>query len=238
MQLLGKRMRCVDCLTSFRTKNFWKSNQISCKVFGPAATISVQCGSGSAKRRRLIDNTQAAIQPDLNQLVVAHDRWLRTALSTRLSGRDEIDEVMQETYAAAAEGLKSLRKVDAAGPWLYQIAIRQALMFRRRMGRNRKMIESAKQEYVDQTSGDSNPLQWLLAEERNQLVRRSMQHLPRRDAEILLLKYTENWSYQQIGTHLGISESAVEARLHRARQRLRKQLAAAERNPLEVETVK
>ena len=42
-----------------------------------------------------------------------------------------------------------------------------------------------------------------------------------RDAEILLLKYTEDWSYRELAAHLGVSESAVEARLHRARQRLR-----------------
>ena len=50
------------------------------------------------------------------------------------------------------------------------------------------------------------------------LVRRSLACLPRRDAEILLLKYTENWSYRQLAEHLGLSTSAVEARLHRARQ--------------------
>ena len=48
------------------------------------------------------------------------------------------------------------------------------------------------------------------------------------DGEILLLKYTEDWSYRQLAAHLGISESAVEARLHRARQRLRSELAALE----------
>jgi len=41
----------------------------------------------------------------------------------------------------------------------------------------------------------------------------------------LLLKYTENWSYRQLADHLGLSASAVEARLHRARQKLRRQLA-------------
>jgi RNA polymerase sigma-70 factor (ECF subfamily) len=45
--------------------------------------------------------------------------------------------------------------------------------------------------------------------------------LPRRDGEILLLKYTEDWSYRELAAHLGISESAVEARLYRARSRLR-----------------
>jgi len=48
----------------------------------------------------------------------------------------------------------------------------------------------------------------------------------------LLLKYTENWSYQQIAAHLGISHSAVEARLHRARRKLRAELAAAEKADL------
>jgi len=34
-----------------------------------------------------------------------------------------------------------------------------------------------------------------------------------------MLKYAEDWSYHALAEHLGISHSAVEARLHRARQR-------------------
>ena len=47
------------------------------------------------------------------------------------------------------------------------------------------------------------------------LVRDAVERLPRRDREILLLKYTEDWSYRELAGHLGVSESAVEARLHR-----------------------
>lgn len=60
------------------------------------------------------------------------------------------------------------------------------------------------------------------------MVRQAMSRLPRRDAEILMLKYTEDWSYRDLAQHLGISESAVEARLHRARGRLRDELAQVE----------
>jgi RNA polymerase sigma-70 factor (ECF subfamily) len=73
-----------------------------------------------------------------------------------------------------------------------------------------------------------DPLGWLLADERQDLVRQAMARLPGRDVEILLLKYTENWSYEQLAQHTGVSESAIESRLHRARRRLRKQLAAVE----------
>ena len=73
-----------------------------------------------------------------------------------------------------------------------------------------------------------DPLSWLLSDERQQLVRAAIERLPGRDAEILLLKYTEQWSYQQIADHLGIGHSAVESRLHRARARLRTELAASQ----------
>ena len=52
-------------------------------------------------------------------------------------------------------------------------------------------------------------------------MREALAKLDRCDAEILMLKYTEDWSYKELATRLGLSESAVEARLHRARQRLR-----------------
>jgi RNA polymerase sigma-70 factor (ECF subfamily) len=75
---------------------------------------------------------------------------------------------------------------------------------------------------------EPDPLDWLLAEERRERVRIALAQLPRRDAEILLLKYTEDWSYRQLAERLGASPSAIEARLHRARQRLRAELAALE----------
>jgi RNA polymerase sigma-70 factor (ECF subfamily) len=53
-----------------------------------------------------------------------------------------------------------------------------------------------------------------------------MGQLSEADAEVLLLKYTESWSYRQLADHLGISLSAVQARLHRARARLRSALEA------------
>ena len=73
---------------------------------------------------------------------------------------------------------------------------------------------------------DHDPLAWLLAEETQQLVRQAIARLPQRDAELLLLKYTEDWSYRDLADRLGMSVSAVEARLHRARGRMRSELAS------------
>ena len=60
------------------------------------------------------------------------------------------------------------------------------------------------------------------------MIRVALDRVPKRDAEILLLKYTEDWSYRDLAQRLGISTTAVQARLHRARAKLRSELAALE----------
>jgi len=166
---------------------------------------------------------------DWPAVLARHDRWLRTAVLARLREPDGVDEVMQRVAVAAIEQRAPLVDLSKAAPWLYRLAIWQTLMYRRRVGRERKLASGYKQE-VSAGGGRAaaDPLAWLLSEERQRLVRGALERLSRRDAEILLLKYTEDWSYRELALHLGISEGAVEARLHRARARLRDELMRAD----------
>ena len=64
----------------------------------------------------------------------------------------------------------------------------------------------------------------MMAEEKAVKIQGAIAALHQRDREILLLKYDQGWSYHDLTKQLGISHSAVEARLYRARQRLRQML--------------
>lgn len=144
----------------------------------------------------------------------------------RVGERDAVDDVMQEVSLAAFKQAAPLNDPAKVAPWLYRLAVRMSLLYRRGCGRRRKLTERYADERrpVESGSGTPEPLDWLLASERQRLVRTALVRLPRRDAEILLLKYTENWNYHQIAEHLGVTHSAVETRLHRARARLRQEL--------------
>jgi len=48
-----------------------------------------------------------------------------------------------------------------------------------------------------------------------------MQRLEPLDREVLVLKYSENWSYADLANHLGVKINTVEYRLMKARKRLR-----------------
>jgi RNA polymerase sigma-70 factor (ECF subfamily) len=163
-------------------------------------------------------------------LLAQHDRWLRTVVYSRLRDREAVEDVMQEVALAAVRQSAPISDASKIAPWLYRLAVRHVLLYRRKMGRRRKLLDryvTRLQPNVEQF-GEADPLNWLLARERRGMIRKALDRLAERDAEILLLKYTEDWSYHQIAKHLGVSHSAVEARLHRARQKLREELATAE----------
>jgi RNA polymerase sigma-70 factor (ECF subfamily) len=165
---------------------------------------------------------------DWPSALAEHDRWLRTVVAARLGEAGAVDEVMQEVALAAVRQKAPISDATKVAPWLYRLAVMQTLMYRRKMGRSRKLTNRYAERFqpTERDTRVTEPLDWLIADERHGMVRAALSKLPKRDAEILLLKYTEDWNYKRIATHMGISESAVEARLHRARKRMRGELSA------------
>ena len=165
---------------------------------------------------------------DWQALLAQHDRWLRTVVFARVGEPQAVDDVMQEVSMAAIAQRSPLADPLKVSPWLYRLAVTQSLLYRRKQGRRRRLAENYARRLAPtgQPSRESEPLAWLLAVERREMVRLALTRLPKRDTEILLLKYSEDWSYRELAEHLGISQTAVQARLHRARQKLRDELAS------------
>lgn len=145
-------------------------------------------------------------------------------MHSRLRDPNAVDDVMQEITLACLKGQNRLKDRSKLAPWLYRIAVRQVLQYRRAAGRRRAFQERLLEGAVDETIQAHDALDWLLSDEANELVRRAIGELPELDAQMFLLKYLHQFTYRQIAERLGISRSAVESRLHRVRKILRKQL--------------
>ncbi|MCR4410983.1 MAG: sigma-70 family RNA polymerase sigma factor [Thermoguttaceae bacterium] len=165
---------------------------------------------------------------DWEAVLASHDRWLRTVVYARVGEPQAVDDVMQEVALAAVRQKSPLEDPAKVAPWLYRLAVTQSLLYRRKQGRRRKLADR----YTRQTRLDEHdarqrdPLAWLLAAERREMVGKALDRLAGRDREILLLKYTEDCSYRDLAERLGTTVTAVQARLHRARERLREELIA------------
>jgi RNA polymerase sigma-70 factor (ECF subfamily) len=160
-----------------------------------------------------------------------HQRWLRAVVVARVGDWHAADEVLQEVALAA---VKQNHRIAAPGvsAWLYRVAVRQSLLYRRRVGReSRRCAEYGRRQEVRQSDDCRDPAAWLLSEEESAVVRAALLRLSRSDRELLLLKYTQDWTCKELAERLGLRVTTVETRLMRARERLRRELAGNGERP-------
>ncbi len=163
--------------------------------------------------------------PDWGPTLAANERWLRRVIASRLGEAQAVDEVMQDVALAAVEQRSPLRDPARAAVWLYRLAVRHVLIYRRKTGRRRGLIDRyAARCQPDGSDGACSPLAWLVRDERQALVQQALAILSSRDAELLVLKYAEGFTARELAERLGASVATIETRLHRAKGRLRAEL--------------
>jgi RNA polymerase sigma-70 factor, ECF subfamily len=168
---------------------------------------------------------EGSTMPDWGVVLSEHDGWLRRVVATRLREPQGVDEVMQEAALAAVAQRSPLLDPARLVGWLYRLAVRQTLVYRRKAGRRRALVDRCSiLRPTPSETPEPSPLVWLLHDERRELVQNALRLLPPRDADILALKYGEGWSARELAERLGVGVPAIETRLLRARRRLRAQL--------------
>jgi len=143
----------------------------------------------------------------------------------------DAEDTVQEAVLRAFSNLDQLRSGRAFRAWLFQIAINQARMLRRRNAR-RLCFKSVD----DATGGDQglqpgSPAEWhdipssrLEREEWRAILREALEDLSCRHREVFVLRDIEELSTQETAEILGLTATTVKARLHRARLQLRAKL--------------
>lgn len=138
------------------------------------------------------------------------------------SGQAEIEECTADVFVRLWQHANRFDKTrgTALSAWLYGIARHVALDYRRRKMQWKDTIpleESALALTLD--------LEDSVAQKANaQILRETVDALPRPDREIFLYRYFFELPVKEIAAQLGLSAKQVENRLYRGRLTLRKQL--------------
>src|SRR5579871_6294887 len=70
----------------------------------------------------------------LDRLIVQHQQWLRQIILARVGEPQATDEVFQEVAAQALLQKSPLLDESKTSAWLYRVAVRQCLLYRRKCG--------------------------------------------------------------------------------------------------------
>ena len=132
----------------------------------------------------------------------------------------EAEDLAQETFVRVWQQREKFRVGAEFRPWVFAIAVNLA---RNRLRWWRRRPEIALEEWSESTEGGATENS-MERSERAVAVRDAVAALPRELREALVLFEYERLSHAEIAVTLGCTAKAVESRLYRAREKLRKAL--------------
>ena len=168
----------------------------------------------------------------ISQLLTLHQGLLLELAHLQLRDWDRAQEVVQDTWV---DFLKSLHRFEgrcSAKTWLVQILKRCIQKEQRRLkhSRMRSVLTGGREARTDRNESwdiaqaQQDPEQSLLIEERLEHIMRAGRVLPKRQAEVWMLRDVSQWTSEEVSAALGITSENQRVLLHRARQRLRQEL--------------
>jgi RNA polymerase sigma factor (sigma-70 family) len=130
---------------------------------------------------------------------------------------EDAADIAAEVFATAWRDLANMPPPPEDKLWLYGVARRRLDRHRRTIWRRTRLSSRLTAEAGTRTgSADEN---------RGELVRAALARLRPADREVILLTMWDGLSNEEAADTLGCTANAVGVRLHRARARLREQLA-------------
>ncbi len=151
------------------------------------------------------------------------ERWqvpLRSFLYRYVQNEADALDLAQETFVRIYRHRANYREGARFSTWMFQIGLNLARDHARRRGR-RPVVAL---EEAPEAAGEGDPRESAVGAERAQAVRAAIAELPEGLLEAVLLFEYEHKSHAEIGAIVGATAKAVETRLHRAREQLRKAL--------------
>lgn len=137
-----------------------------------------------------------------------------TALAYALTGRwDVAEDLTQEAFLRAHRDWKRVGAMETPGGWLRRVVTNLALSRWRRM--RAEAVALLRLNVDTETPAPDVPHSGFWDE-----VRR----LPKRQRQVIALRYVEDLSIAEIAAVLGIAEGTVKALLHQGRTALRERL--------------
>ena len=150
------------------------------------------------------------------RLIERYQRPLRYFISRLLDDAQASEDILQDTWLAVIGRISGLKKPEAFSTWLYRIARNKVYHQLRR-----KKIWSGLNENIANPNDNEDDLVSL---EDTAKVHACLKKLRPEHKEVLMLRFLEHMSYQQISHVVNCNVGTIRSRIHYAKLALKKEL--------------
>lgn len=182
----------------------------------------------------LVNRAQGGDLAAFESLMARHERRVYALALRMLRNEHDAEDVTQQTFLSAVEGLAKFRGDSSFSTWVLRIATYAALkIIRKRNGLDVVSFDQAT-DTTPENEGFPHPefiADWRESPERlvarnetRQLIDTALAELDEKHRLVFLLRDVEGLSVRETAETLGLTEVNVKVRLLRARLRLRERL--------------
>jgi RNA polymerase sigma-70 factor (ECF subfamily) len=169
--------------------------------------------------RVVVVRCQTGDEEAYRELVRCYGPRLRYYLRKLLPRGDRTDDLLQEVWIDVFRQLPRLEDAGAFPAWVYRIARGKVALELRRNGRALPSSDDVDHAAASDDEDDFSP-------EEAARVHAALDRLPPDGREVLVLRFLEDMSYEEISLVIGCPLGTVRSRIHYAKQALRKLLEA------------
>jgi RNA polymerase sigma-70 factor (ECF subfamily) len=133
----------------------------------------------------------------------------------------DVDDVVQQALIGLIQALPAFRGECEPSTYACRIAIRAAVVARRRARLSRARHEDTEADHV---AGDASPGDEALASRRKEILRGLLEEIPEEQAEALAMRSVLGWSLEEIAASASAPLNTIRSRLRLAKEALRRKI--------------
>lgn len=146
-----------------------------------------------------------------NQLVDLYKERLYWQIRRMVLTHEDADDVLQNTFIKAWQGLDTFRGEAQLSTWLFRIAANETLNFLEKK-RSRLSIDDEAGAVAEQLESDP----YFDGDETERQLQQAIARLPERQRQVFLMKYYDEMPYEEMSRVLDTSVGALKASYHHA----------------------
>jgi RNA polymerase sigma factor (sigma-70 family) len=170
----------------------------------------------------LVQNAMAGNTEAIESLLLQYQPSLTRFARKFCATPDDVEDAVQETLWIIYRKINSLRTSKAFVSWIFQIVRNECYALLRHGKFGVDNLEISKLDYLDYACETDHDLYSTLAQDL--IV--AIEHLPKPQREVLILRDIEGMTAPEVAEKLNITVETVKSRLHYARVSLRQMLQA------------
>ncbi len=171
---------------------------------------------------RILDGDDSAF----SELVKKYQKPVHALVWRKIGDFHIAEEITQDTFLKAYQGLATLKSPQSFASWLYVIAANRCSTWLRKKRLRTQPIEETNSTQLEKTTYSGYIIEEkerTIAEAKREVVKQLLANLQESDRTVITLHYFGEMSAAEIGAFLGVSVNTIKSRLRRAQQRLKKE---------------